>query len=101
MDPSPVSKLMTDLPRSQWTIIDLGRVEMKVYAITLRKRFNIKLWGREKNLKGMKIVFNGKILRGNRSKKFREVEFDAFESVFIHMECIACLSTKSTRLHLR
>ncbi|MCK5177789.1 MAG: asparaginase, partial [Candidatus Aenigmarchaeota archaeon] len=27
------------------------------------------------------IVFNGKILRGNRSKKFREVEFEAFESI--------------------
>ncbi len=27
------------------------------------------------------IVFNSKILRGNRAKKFREVEFEAFESV--------------------
>jgi len=27
------------------------------------------------------IVFNSKILRGNRVKKFREVEFEAFESV--------------------
>ncbi len=27
------------------------------------------------------IVFNGKILRGNRSKKFREIDFDAFECV--------------------
>jgi len=27
------------------------------------------------------IVFNGKILRGNRSKKFRELEFEAFESI--------------------
>ena len=27
------------------------------------------------------IVFNSKILRGNRSKKFREVEFEAFESI--------------------
>ncbi len=27
------------------------------------------------------IVFNGKIIRGNRAKKFREMEFDAFDSV--------------------
>lgn len=27
------------------------------------------------------IVFNGKIMRGNRTKKFREVDFDAFECV--------------------
>ena len=27
------------------------------------------------------IVFNSKILRGNRTKKFREVEFEAFESI--------------------
>ena len=27
------------------------------------------------------LVFNSKILRGNRAKKFRELEFDAFESV--------------------
>ncbi len=29
------------------------------------------------------IVFNSKVLRGNRVKKFREVEFEAFESVGI------------------
>ncbi|MBN2094500.1 MAG: asparaginase [Candidatus Aenigmarchaeota archaeon] len=29
----------------------------------------------------MVIVFNSKILRGNRAKKFREVEFEAFESI--------------------
>lgn len=27
------------------------------------------------------VVFAGKIMRGNRTKKFREIEFDAFESV--------------------
>lgn len=27
------------------------------------------------------VVFNGKILRGNRAKKFRELEFEAFESI--------------------
>lgn len=27
------------------------------------------------------IVFNGKIIRGNRAKKFKEIEFDAFDSV--------------------
>jgi len=27
------------------------------------------------------VVFNGKILRGNRTKKFKEIEFDAFGSV--------------------
>ena len=27
------------------------------------------------------IIFNGKIIRGNRAKKFREVEFDAFDSI--------------------
>ena len=35
----------------------------------------------EADLAESAIVFNGKILRGNRSKKFREVEFDAFDSV--------------------
>ncbi len=27
------------------------------------------------------IVFNGKILRGNRTKKFRELEYDAYQSI--------------------
>ncbi len=35
----------------------------------------------EADLAESAIVFNGKILRGNRSKKFRELEFDAFDSV--------------------
>lgn len=33
------------------------------------------------NLAESVIVFNGKILRGNRTKKFREIDFDAFECV--------------------
>lgn len=35
----------------------------------------------ETNMHEVMIVFNSKILRGNRSKKFREVEFEAFESI--------------------
>ncbi|MCK4729718.1 MAG: asparaginase [Candidatus Aenigmarchaeota archaeon] len=35
----------------------------------------------ETNICEVAIVFNSKILRGNRTKKFREVEFEAFESI--------------------
>ena len=35
----------------------------------------------ETDMHEVMIVFNSKILRGNRAKKFREVEFEAFESV--------------------
>ncbi|KKT35839.1 MAG: hypothetical protein UW24_C0003G0040 [Parcubacteria group bacterium GW2011_GWA2_44_12] len=35
----------------------------------------------ETNICEIVIVFSGKILRGNRAKKFREVEFEAYESV--------------------
>lgn len=35
----------------------------------------------ETDMHEVMIVFNSKILRGNRSKKFREVEFEAFESI--------------------
>ncbi len=35
----------------------------------------------ETDMHEVMIVFNNKILRGNRSKKFREVEFEAFESI--------------------
>ena len=35
----------------------------------------------ETSIHEVMIVFNSKILRGNRVKKFREVEFEAFESI--------------------
>lgn len=35
----------------------------------------------ETDMHEVMIVFNSKILRGNRAKKFREVEFEAFESI--------------------
>ena len=35
----------------------------------------------ETDMHEVMIVFNSKILRGNRTKKFRELEFEAFESV--------------------
>jgi len=36
---------------------------------------------KETDIAEVVIVFNSKILRGNRAKKFRELEFEAFESV--------------------
>jgi L-asparaginase len=35
----------------------------------------------EKDMHEVLVVFNGKIIRGNRAKKFRELEFDAFDSI--------------------
>jgi L-asparaginase len=35
----------------------------------------------ETDIREVTLVFNSKIIRGNRAKKFREVEFEAFESV--------------------
>lgn len=54
---------------------------------SVTKLFNLSLDSvrvvNETNLNEVLIVFNGKIMRGNRAVKFREHGFDAFESVGI------------------
>lgn len=48
---------------ARWNLIDAVRVAV------------------ETNIHEIVIVFNHKILRGNRTKKFREIEFDAYQSI--------------------
>jgi len=47
----------------------------------IRNMFDAVRVAAEANVTESIIVFNGKIIRGNRAKKFREVEFDAFGSI--------------------
>jgi len=55
----------------------------------------------ETNICEVVIVFNSKILRGNRAKKFREVEFEAFESIGMRPLGVIEHDIRLTREHLK